>query len=85
MYDQEVNISNFPCRKLDVAFDKVSVGSIVSFCYWKSIFKFLDKGELTGAVLFDLSKAFTCIDYTLLIAKVHAYNLNDESHVFVKC
>ena len=33
----------------------------------------LDKGCITGAVFMDLSKAFDCPPYSLLVAKCHAY------------
>ena len=37
---------------------------------WKEI---LEKGWLCGAMLMDLSKAFDCINYVLLIAKLTTY------------
>ena len=37
---------------------------------WKSV---VDKGKLFGAVLTNLSKAFDCLSYDLLLAKLHAY------------
>ena len=39
----------------------------------------LDKNRFVGAVLMDLSKAFDCVSHNLLIAKMHAYNLDRET------
>ena len=43
---------------------------------WK---KALDNKEIFGALLIDLSKAFDCLNYELLIAKLHAYGLSLSS------
>ena len=47
---------------------------------WRKTF---DKGGETGAVLTDLSKAFDCIDYNLLIAKLDAYGFEKQSIDFL--
>ena len=39
----------------------------------------LDKKGVAGALLMDLSKAFDCIDYELLIAKLNAYGFGREA------
>ncbi len=39
----------------------------------------LDCGNVAGAVLTDLSKAFDCLPHRLLIAKLHAYGLSSMS------
>ena len=39
----------------------------------------LDKGEVSGALLTDLSKAFNCVLHELLIAKVAAYGFDYNS------
>ena len=41
--------------------------------------KALDKGNITGIVLTDLSKAFDCISHELLIAKLSAYGFSANS------
>ena len=43
---------------------------------WK---KYLDNKESFGALLTDLSKAFDCVNHELLIAKLHAYGLDNSS------
>ena len=45
--------------------------------------KTLDEGGETGTVLTDLSKAFDCIDYNLLIAKLNAYGFEKRWLVFI--
>ena len=43
---------------------------------WK---KHIDNKESFGALLTDLSKAFDCVNHELLIAKLHAYGLDNSS------
>ena len=38
---------------------------------------------LVGAVLTDLPKAFDCIPHDLLIAKLSAYNVEDEALSYI--
>ena len=46
---------------------------------WKSA---LDNKNMVGAVLMDLSKAFDCIRHNLLIAKLYAYDVSENSLMF---
>ena len=39
----------------------------------------IDKGNAFGALLTDLSKAFDCIDYTRLVAKLSAFGISPFS------
>ena len=45
----------------------------------------LDNEFIVGAILMELSKAFDCIPYDLLIAKLHAYGFDENSLVLVYC
>ena len=47
---------------------------------WK---KAIDKNKQAGAILTDLSKAFDCLNHKLLIAKLNAYGLNEDSLQFI--
>ena len=43
----------------------------------------LDSNHFVGAVLMDLSKAFDCIRYNLLFAKLSVYGLSDEAFAYI--
>ena len=66
--------------------------SVYQFCFHKGISaqqclitliktwkKYFDNNESFGALLTDLSKAFDCVNYELLIAKLHPYGLGNSS------
>ena len=48
---------------------------------WKSD---LDRGENAGSILMDLSKAFDCLPHRLLLTKLHAYGVSNESCELIK-
>ena len=47
---------------------------------WK---KALDKHNIVGALLTDLSKAFDCLNHKLLIAKLEAYGFDNAALAFI--
>lgn len=44
----------------------------------------IDKGEINGAVFFDLRKAFDIVDHTILISKLAAYKFDQASLTWVQ-
>ena len=44
----------------------------------------LDKQGFAGILLTDISKAFDCMNYELLTAKLHAYDFSLESLTFIQ-
>ena len=40
----------------------------------------LDKKQIVGAILMDISKAFDCLPHKLLLEKLKAYGLSDKAN-----
>ena len=43
----------------------------------------LDNKGISGALLTDLSKAFDCLSYKLIVSKLHAYGFNESACMFI--
>ena len=75
--------SLFPIfSKLQCGFRKEFNGQHCLLVLVETFREVLDKWGYAGILLNDLSKAFDCINYKLLIAKLHAYGL--ESLAFIQ-
>ncbi len=44
-----------------------------------TIYNNMDKGKLTGVVLLDLKKAFNTVNHTILLNKLHSFNIDDHA------
>ena len=53
------------------------------YFYVGKVGKELDKSNVAGALLTDLSKAFGCLNHELLVAKLEAYGFDQPSLVFI--
>ena len=49
---------------------------------WKDV---LDKNEYVAAILMDLSKAFDCLPHNILLSKLTAYGLSENSTQLLSC
>lgn len=67
------------CQSINVILGKVSIPNIV---FWKKLNRSVDNGKDLGALLTDLSKAFYCLNYELIIAKL---NLHEFGLVMIIC
>ena len=64
-------------KHLDHIYSKQQCGLLVIIEKWE---KAVDKGELDGALLTNLSKAFNYITHDMLIAKVTAHGFDSYSN-----
>ena len=46
--------------------------------------KYIDNGEVVGAIFFDLRKAFVAVDHDLLLAKLSIYKFSQSSLNWLK-
>ena len=46
--------------------------------------KNIDKGEITGAVFFDLRKAFDVVDHEILLKKLKSHKFDDRTMDWMK-
>ena len=49
--------------------------------HWKHV---LDSNEYVDAILMDLSKAFDCLPHNILLSKLSAYGLSEDSVLLLK-
>ena len=79
MYDQinayfETILSNIQCGfQKGYSAQHCLIALINKYC------KFLDRGDLSGSLMTEFSKAFDCIDHKLLTAKMLAYRFDIKS------
>ena len=79
MYDQLYEyIENFLNRLL-CGFRKAHSTQHAFFRLLQKWQKELDSEEFIGTILMDLSKAYDCLPHDLLISKLEAYGLNNDS------
>ena len=73
----KTSVINFFLVNVDFARDITSQYSLLVMT--EKLNESIDKGNASGALLTDLSKAFDCVDHTVLIAKPSAFRLSPLS------
>ena len=78
-----------PNRSLSHAFSSHSCGFRIGHSFQSVLLTFvenckrnLDRSNVYGAILTDLSKAFDCLRYRLLVSKLQAYGLSRKACLF---
>ena len=70
-------------QNTNVVFVIASTLSIISYLRFEKFRKAIDNGLYTGILLTDLSKAFDCLSYDLLIAKLNACGFSNNALKFI--
>ena len=65
-------------------FRKAHSTEFVALIFADTIRRSMDQGQLTGAVLIDLRKAFDTVDHSLLLSKLSALGVTGQAHNWFK-
>ena len=76
-------LSKVSCPHSFVDFERAMVHSMHCYVWWKPARRQWTTGVVAGAVLTDLSKAFDCLNYELLIAKLNAYGFSRSALLLI--
>ena len=79
MYDQLYQYIEHFLNQLLCGFCKAHSTQHSLFRFLQKWQKELDSGGFIGTILMDLSKAYDCLPHDLLIAKLEAYGLDNDS------
>ena len=79
MYDQLYEYIEYFLNQLLCGFRKAHSTQHALFRILQKWQKGLDSGEFIGTILMDLSKGYDCLPHDILIAKLEAYGLDNDS------